>query len=292
MLSNIEKILCTFSGEDYTIIQQSSRKVKGYFFAIGFFVLAILICCFISAIIFTEHLFHNVVADVGTGIIWGYIVTNLYVLLLYTITPSLLPIKERLKSRKKTQSIRVNTSFALRIVLVLLLAIITAQPLNILLLKPNSIAFAYDIKYLLGHSFGAWIVTVIIIGVFLFPIYLKYTIRRLGEFYEKEVEIKKRIIEDDYKQFKNTYKILLEENIERYNKRIQERIESYLFKLKEVNPSFYQQLLENIELEVKNATIDKYEYWSDPPYRTIHKSQINKSLTERDLLKTIYPISD
>ncbi|MBK5214801.1 MAG: DUF4407 domain-containing protein [Flavobacteriaceae bacterium] len=85
------------SGEDFTIIKNCGAKIQFYFSTIGAFVLTILICCFLSAVYFTEHLFHNKFLDIGVGLVWGYIVTNMYVLLLYTITPSLLPVKNKKK---------------------------------------------------------------------------------------------------------------------------------------------------------------------------------------------------
>lgn len=292
LLKGIRNNLCKFSGEDYSIIRVCNTKIQFYFMLIGFFVSLILLFCFLSALNFTEHLFHNIIADIGVGIIWGYIVTNLYVLLLYTITPTLLPKKKGIKNAKKIKPFELNSSMAFRIGLVIILAIITAQPLNILILKPNSEAFAYDIRDLISHNVFAWVITILVIIVFLLPIYLKYTIRKLGEFYEKKADIKKRIIADDYKKFKHEYSNLLESNIAKYNKKVWENLMPHLKTLKKINPIAYQKHFIEIKNELINEKIDKYEYWSNPPYRTEHKSDKRITLSEQALLDHIYPKND
>jgi hypothetical protein len=286
---NIRNNLCKFSGEDFAIIRVCNKKIQLYFSIIGFFVLLILLSCFLSALSFTEHLFHNAFTDISVGIIWGYIVTNLYVLLLYTINPNILPKKEkRLKSSIK-RYFDFNISLALRISLVAILAIITAQPLNILILKPYTQSFAFDIRNLLAQNQIAWVVTIFVVAIFLLPIYLKYSIRKLGEFYEKKAEIEKRIIEDDYQDFKKKYSSVMQSNISIYNKSVWNNLMKHLTKLEKINQIAYQKHFREITDELINEKIDKYEYWANPPYRTEQKSKIKNILSEQDLLNHIYP---
>lgn len=288
----IRNRLCKLSGEDYTMIQKCGNKVQFYFSLIGLLVLVILLCSFASALYFTEHLFHSVIADIGVGIVWGYIITNMYVLFLYTISPTLLPTKIRKKQEVKTKQFKLSFSMGLRIFIVILLAIIIAQPLNVLILKPSSTALAFDIKDLLATNPLATIITLAIVAVFLLPVYLKYNIRKLGEFYEKKAEIKKRIIEDDYKDFKKEYRQILESNISNYNKSVWENLMPLLNKLEKINPISYQKYFAEIEKELNTEKIEKYEYWENPPYRTIHKSRTKNTLSEQDLLNHIYPKTD
>ena len=243
----IRNSLCKFSGEDFAIIRVCSIKIQLYFSVIGLFVMLILLCCFLSALNFTEHLFHNAIADIGIGIIWGYIVTNLYVLLLYTITPVLLPKKEKIRNYIKIKLFQFNISLGLRIFLVILLAIITAQPLNIFLFKSDSQSFAIDIRNLLTNDFRAWFITLIVTAIFLMPIYLKFSIRKLVEFYEKKAEIEIKIIEDDYKDFTKDYKKIFEYNLSNYNKIVWENLMPFLTKLEQLNPIAYQKQLTEIK---------------------------------------------
>lgn len=300
ILNAIRNRLCKFSGEDYTIIQKCGNKVQLYFSLIGLLVLVILLCSFASALYFTDHLFHNIIADIGVGIVWGYIITNMYVLLLYTISPTLLPTKERKKQKEKTYPFKLSYSMGIRIFIVLLLAIIIAQPLNVLILKPDSTTFALDIKELLATNPLATIITLVVVGIFLFPVYLKYTIRKLGEFYEKKAEIKKKIIQDDYRDFKKEYQHIFEEKTSVYNERLKNTLNPLLTKLsqiineepKEERIELFQKISNELSVELNETKIEKYEYWANPPYRTIHKSRTKKALSEQDLLNHIYPKTD
>jgi len=292
LLKDMRNRLCKFSGEDYTIIQQCNEKVQLYFSLIGLLVSVILLCSFASALYFTEYLFHSVIVDIGVGIVWGYIITNMYVLFLYTISPTLLPTKIRNKQKVKTNRFRLTFSMGLRILIVFLLAVIIAQPLNVLILKPNSTSLAFDIKNLLASNPLATVITLPVIGIFLLPVYLKYNIRKLGEFYEKKGEIEKRIIEDDYKDFKNEYRRCIESNISNYNKSVWVNLMPFLNKLEIANPLSYQRNIAEIEKELATEKIEKYEYWANPPFRTIHKSQGKNTLSEQDLLNHIYPVTD
>ena len=292
LLKRARNNLCKLSGEDYSLIRDCNEKIQFYFTLIGFFVFLILLFCFLSALSFTEHLFHNIIADIGIGIIWGFIVTNLYVLILYTITPILLPVKDKKKGKQLSITYEFNLSMFFRILLVILLSTITAQPLIILILKPDSATFAYDIKYLMSHNPLAWLITVLVIVTFLLPIYLKYTIRNLGEFYEKKANVQKRIISDDYKEFLNIYSNLIEANLRKYNKNVKENLMPYKAKLEIVNPEKYRLYTDEINKEIWDTKIEKFEYWENPPYRTINKSLQKNILTEQEFLNSIYPEID
>lgn len=292
LLKDIRNRLCKLSGEDYFIISQCSNTIQVFFSLIGLLVLVILMCSFASALYFTEHLFHSVIADIGVGIVWGYIVTNMYVLLLYTISPALLPTKSGKKQKYKMSQSQFSFSMALRIFIVILLAIIIAQPINVFFLKSNSTTLAFDIKNLLSTNPLATFYTVIVVVVFLLPIYFKYIIRNLEGFYEKKEKIERQIVLNDYNDFKMQYKQHLENNIIKYNKSVWENLMPDLSKLERLNPTVYQKFSMEIKNELVPEKIEKFEYWADPPFDTVKKS-INKNiLSEEDLLLQIYPKSN
>ena len=289
-MKKIRDRLCVFSGEDFSIIRKCEPNIQFYFSLIGGFVLAILICCFISAFLFTESLFNNPIQDLGIAIIWGFIVTNLYVLLLYTISPAILPTSLKKNNFKviegKVNSI--NTSFILRIILLVILAIIIAQPLNVWLLSNPNNNYASTIKTLLSTNILAWLITFLVAVIFLLPVYWKYSIRNLGGFYEVKANIEKRIIEDDYIDFKKEFKRKLENNFSDFKKKTWENTMPFLNKLEIVSKTKYNNFFSEITAELQNENIEKYEYWADPPFRTIKKNNTKPALSEEDFLTDIY----
>ncbi len=292
ILESITNRLCKLSGEDYTIISRCGKKIQLYFSAIGFLVLLILLCSFVSALYFTDHLFNSIIADIGVGLVWGFIVTNMYVLLLYTISPVLLPVKIRKKQETKTAKFHFSFSLSLRIFIVTMLAIIIAQPLNVLLFLPQTTTFAFDIKQLLATNLFANANTALVVGIFLLPIYLKYSIRRLGDFYEFKADIEKSIIQEDYKKFKWLYSQLIERKIRECNQSVWENLTPHLSKLEKSNLVSYQKHFVEISNELIPEKVDKYEYWADPPFRTVLKSKSKRIYSEKELLGHIYSEED
>jgi hypothetical protein len=289
-MKKIRDKLCVFSGEDYSIIRMCNFKIQFYFSLIGSFVIVILIFCFLSAYLFTDSLFHTPIQDFGIALIWGFIVTNLYILLLYTISPSFLPIglKKVKLNIVSSKSILINASLILRIIILIILAIITAQPFNVVLLSNSNNNYAFTIKTLLSTNPLAWLITSLVIIIFLLPVYWKYSIRNLGGFYEVKAKFEKRIIEDNYYAFNKEYKRILEDNISSFNKKTWENIIPFLSKLEITNKVKFQTFFSEITAELQNENIEKYEYWADPPFRTIMKNDKKSTLTEEDFLTDIY----
>jgi Domain of unknown function (DUF4407) len=128
--------LCKFSGEDYQLIHDANTtvNVRARFAIIGAFVLVIFLIAGYSCAHFIYKLFnHNTWAAVAVGLLWAFTVVNLYLLLLYTITPPMLRGKERAVrgvGRKVTTEnpFLANFSMSLRIAFVVLLGVIIAQP--------------------------------------------------------------------------------------------------------------------------------------------------------------------
>lgn len=137
--------LCLLSGEDYTIINDSvvNPKVRVQFGYIGVCVLLIFVVAFYSCWHFIYKLFNeNLFIAFPIGIFWGLMITNIYLLLLYTITPSLLKGKERgpkggITGELKDISLSVFVSSGFRVGFVILIAIIVAQPWLITLNSEN-----------------------------------------------------------------------------------------------------------------------------------------------------------
>jgi len=128
--------LSKFSGEDFQLIHDAKTdvKVKSSFAFIGGFVLIIFLISLYSSANFIYQLFNeNLLLAVPIGIIWGLMIANIYLLLLYTITPKILIGKERTiqgikVKEQKDSKLLVNVSVGFRIGFVVLIAVIIAQP--------------------------------------------------------------------------------------------------------------------------------------------------------------------
>ena len=460
VINNIRLFFCTFSGEDDYIIRRCSAGIQLSFAFIGLFVMFIFAGCWISATSFTAQLLegNGKWISVPVGVIWALLVLNMYLLLLYTVSPTLLPVakKKAGKGRKvvvetvagKTSS-AFTPSFLFRITFITLLAIIIAQPLNVLLLsdfserslsnfkteyrinmmivadsslikqevqnqadfhanintkihskdaeivvqnvqvlnkkvtgdeqflkksralldtlskwnklyvKKNSTKcdslrtilsdlldnelvsdarfianidsirfndktlqtdfenyrnalketiqakienytrlnellgksnfYTKTIQILLSENPVSWFLTIAVCGVFLFPVYLKFSIRNHSGFYERKKQIEQDIVFKNYDEFKKKYTAVFEEKLGDYQRQTWTSVLPLLHKTETINAERAAELYEIITADLSEPPVLKYEYWADPPFRTQRKQGQRKPHPEEMFLKNIYP---
>jgi hypothetical protein len=123
----LRKFLCILSGEDWWILKRCIDLKKGSraqnrFSSVGLFVLIIFVLCFVSAFYTFVQLFQSFWVGVPAGLFFSFMVTNIYLLLLYTLSPSQLPTFEDKTSR--------NASVIIRFAFIGLIAIFVAKPLE------------------------------------------------------------------------------------------------------------------------------------------------------------------
>lgn len=128
--------LCRLSGEDAAIIfdPETDAGVSGKYACIGLFVLVIFFVSFYSSVHFLIDLLGgNLIVAVPIGVFWGWMIANIYYLLLFTVTPPLLRgrdhankgVRMEITTEKRWLSL---VSLGFRLLFVLLLAIVIAQP--------------------------------------------------------------------------------------------------------------------------------------------------------------------
>jgi ABC-type multidrug transport system fused ATPase/permease subunit len=126
---NLRRILCTFSGDDYSIISQSDITIQKRFMAIGGFVVAIFVLCFVSCYFTFTKLFQNYFIGIPIGIFFSYMITNIYLLLLYTLSKNSFP--------SITDKTAHFFSISIRVIFICFIAIIVSKPIEtILFSKP------------------------------------------------------------------------------------------------------------------------------------------------------------
>lgn len=304
MFHKLKLILCRSSGEDYKIIELcNENRIINSFSLIGLFVLFIFAGCWASASLFVSHLFEgSILISTFVGIVWATLVTNLYLLLLYTISPSLLPVARHTKAKQlNTEKDKIEqiespespftSSFVFRLSLITLLATIITQPFNVLIFSPSFEEpnfYAGEIRSILSNRPSAWLITIFGCVLFLLPVYWKYAIRNRGGFYEKKRHIENKFVHDNYTDFKEQYSAIFKDKISEYNRKTWENLMPVLNKLQKINPENYEQYFEILKAEMEVETIVKYEYWADPPFRTIRKKLVRNLSSEIDFLEDIY----
>lgn len=126
---NLRRILCTFSGDDYSIISQSDKTIQNRFMAIGGFVAVIFALCFVSCYFTFTKLFQNYFIGIPIGLFFSYMIINIYLLLLYTLSKNSFPCN--------TDKAAQLFSILIRVVFICFIAIVVSKPIEALIFSPT-----------------------------------------------------------------------------------------------------------------------------------------------------------
>lgn len=120
----VKKFLHLLSGDDYKIISRCEKRLQICFALIGACVLLIFCLCFAASFLAFINLFPNYLIGIPIALFFAWMITNIYLLLLYTLSKNVLPHKQAGKMR--------TISLAGRIAFVCFIAVIVSKPLEAL----------------------------------------------------------------------------------------------------------------------------------------------------------------
>ncbi|MBK7666685.1 MAG: DUF4407 domain-containing protein [Sphingobacteriaceae bacterium] len=124
----MDEFLWKLSGSDYIVIKQCDQKIKDRFKKVGSFVLVIGSLCFFSGLITFYHLFNTIYISIPFALFFSWMVSNIYLVLLGTLSKNPLP---HIRNEKA-----LVVSLAIRIFFLILIAVIISKPIESCLLSP------------------------------------------------------------------------------------------------------------------------------------------------------------
>ncbi len=131
------KFLCLLSGDDYKVINQCSAGIQSGFAFTGFLLLTIFLVCLNGTYAIFAQLFQNTIAGIVLAIFFSWMLVNIYLLILYTLTKSSLPHKDAtLRFLSRDWWARV-LSIALRALFICFIAVIMSKPLEAFLFSDS-----------------------------------------------------------------------------------------------------------------------------------------------------------
>jgi hypothetical protein len=306
----IKENLCLLSGEDTTIIFQMNDKIiTNYFTLIGTFVFVLFMLFLSSTILLFIDIFKDeFLFDILIGLVWAFAITNIYVLLLYTSTPTIHPHKYKrgnkivLASALKKDDTNFKLfsgslgSFLFKITFLIIITGSTAVPFyyNFIYTAENANPSLINCINESMHNYSFWLFNLFILFLLVLPVILKYLLRGIGAltkketFYHRKQKLEKRLINKQYKLFKNHYETLLKKNDDYWRNRIKNKIEPYLKQLDKYNIDDANFLRNKIENDLTPQTFERYEAWEDSPFNTIKKEDALSFKTENDLILKLY----
>lgn len=156
----------------------------------------------------------------------------------------------------------------------------------------NSNFYIRRILLILSDNPWSWLSTMIVLIIFLWPIWWKFMLRFKGDFYERKSIREKEYIDNRYDKFKTQYESMLEENIKRYNQACLERLAVHLNELKKVRPDKFIELKKEIDIYYQPEKIERYRKWKNPPYNTEPLDTLEGLPEEKELFNLFYNTSE
>lgn len=156
----------------------------------------------------------------------------------------------------------------------------------------NSNFYIRRIILILADNPWSWLSTIIVMAIFLWPIWWKFMLRFKGDFYDRKSMREKEYIDNRYKKFKDQYESMLEENIKTYNKVCLERLATHLNELKKVRLDKFIEFKKEIDIYYQPEKIERYEKWKNPPYNTEPLDTLEGLPEEKELFNLFYNTSE
>lgn len=121
-IKRIRNLLMTLSGDNYLVINHCEKPTQNKFLAIGALVLSILLCCFIGSFYSFTKIFNSIFIGLLLSIFFLFTFTNLYLLLLFTLS------KDTLPHIKSTGAFAISRG--IRIVFICFMSLIISKPIE------------------------------------------------------------------------------------------------------------------------------------------------------------------
>lgn len=212
-------------GGDPFILNRSGKQSKNWFLILG------ILFCILVILTFSAFfgLFYGVLANILSALIGALILTfilkNLYRLVIISLEPSTLPV---IKEHKKKP-----WAYFIRITIVVLIGAFVAKCIETMLFGhwvdnkvigdltqyfgPITISkfeessyFILHMKELNIHYPFINLLTLMIVSFYVIPIIIKHRLKRRNEYYQIRRAIDKKIVEENYIEFKSLYTRVLQ----------------------------------------------------------------------------------
>jgi len=216
----MRRYLWKIAGADCEIIEKSGKDSQYSFWLIGFLYLIINVLSYMGFFGMFIGVFDKIVPTILGTLVLGFLVTNIYRINLISLEPNTLPVKNDSSSLLLTNIIRYST--------VVLFAFFVSKSVEMVIISFfESTGFIdYDgSKGYMDHMSEMnksqpwiWLITCLIILLFVTPIYLRHRLNRAHEYYILRRIRDKELVKKDFQKAKATKEDLFHNLYREYKK--------------------------------------------------------------------------
>lgn len=121
----LRKFFWTLSGDDKNVIAKCNKSTRSRFTGIGVLVAVIFTLCFVSCFLAFTGLLQNLLIGIVIGLFFAWMITNIYLFLLYTLSKTGFPYIPNKSAR--------FISVSIRLVFIAFISIIVSKPIESLI---------------------------------------------------------------------------------------------------------------------------------------------------------------
>tara|TARA_R110000737_G_scaffold336727_1_gene356397 strand:+ start:8677 stop:9546 length:870 start_codon:yes stop_codon:yes gene_type:complete len=264
----MKEFIWRVAGADCKILNISGADSQRSFTLIGGLFLLIYAIIFLAFFNLFYGIFDVFLLSFFTTIVFGFLISNIYRLNLISLEPATLPREESVGSMLLSYSVRyiIVAAFAFfvskcfEMVLVLFLEYEGLVDYN-----GSEGYMEHLVKSNQDHPW-LWLITVVIVILFLTPVYLRHRLNRAHEYYSIKQTRDIRIVLDQYKMYRQEYNSVMTMQYNRYGQLSADYIQNGT----SFDPTKNKLPKNDLASPVKGKKIvpdadDKYE---DPPFNT------------------------
>jgi hypothetical protein len=199
----LKTFLWNIAGADSEILKESGIESQKSFYTIGVLYVVISIFVFLGFLGMFYGVFESLlIAVLGAGVI-SFVISIIYALILMSLEPVVLPFKTEPGSLILSYFIRYFTVLAFALVVSKCFEMILINILESLAIIRYDGAGGY-ISHLIemNKDYPAiWVITIMIVGLFVAPIYLRKRLNKSQEYYSIKKKKDRRMVLDNYNEF-------------------------------------------------------------------------------------------
>lgn len=275
----MRRFLWKIAGADCEILQQSGSDSQYSFLVIGLLYLFIIILTFLGFFGMFWGLFrsgpesvdHNVLTQFVTALIGStvmtFLVSNIYFLNLMSLEPKTLPVPKDDGSKWLTNLVRYST--------VILFAFFVSKNVEVELFNlfesmgmftfDHKLGYMDDLIRMNQQNPWIWMLTSLIVGLFILPIYLRHRLNRAHEYYMYKRLRDKVLVKGDY----DWYMIIKEEIIRKTYLGYEQLYMEYFKDHAALEKASTDNHLFRLEKLLRNRRYKEHEkHYSDEPFNT------------------------
>jgi len=264
----MKEFIWRVAGGDCEILMASGKDSQRSFAIIGGLFLLINVIIVIGFFGMFYGIFDDFLLSTFGSLVFSFLISNIYRLNLISLEPSTLPRAEAIGSMVLSHSFRyiIVSAFSFFVSKCFEMVIVTFFENQGLMNYNGSVGYMRHLLEKNSDEPWLWFFTLIIIAIFILPVYLRHRLNKAKEYYSIKRKRDIRLVLNQHSAFKKEYNFIMTKVYSQYGKLNSDfLINDQQF---QYNKDHLPSEFINNKFTQKHFIVDKKEKFEDPPFNT------------------------